>query len=214
MKILYLLITLLCLACSTCKIKEPILLVTNKAPDFQGMAVMPDNSFEKISLSQYHGSYIILFFYPGDFTFICPTEIIAFNKRLDEFKKRDCIVIGASVDSVHSHLAWKKLEPEQGGIGMIRYPLLSDQTKQISKSYGILFDNSVALRGLFLIDRQGIIRHSLVNDMSMGRSIDEALRVLDAARFSDTHGELCPVNWHAGQKGIKVKDKKSTKSKK
>ncbi len=174
-------------------------LVTKEAPDFEAKAVMADNSFEEIKLSSYRGKTVILFFYPLDFTFVCPTEIIAFDKQLDEFKKRNCQVIGVSVDSEFTHLAWKETEREEGGIGDIQYPLVSDLTKQISKSYGVLFDDAVALRGLFLIDKKGIVRHSVINDLPLGRNVDEALRMLDSLAHYEKNGEVCPANWEVGQ---------------
>jgi peroxiredoxin (alkyl hydroperoxide reductase subunit C) len=138
-----------------------------------------------------------------DFTFVCPTEILAFDKKLEEFEARDCAFVGISVDSPHTHSAWRRTPVEQGGIGPIRFPLVSDQSHEISRSYGILFEDSTALRGLFLLDRDGIVRHAIVNDDPIGRSVDEALRTLDALRFHDEHGELCPANWRKGQEGMK-----------
>ncbi|MBV5338247.1 MAG: peroxiredoxin [Deltaproteobacteria bacterium] len=178
-------------------------LVTQQAPDFTAEAVMPDNSFGSITLSGYKGKYVILFFYPLDFTFVCPSEILAFNKKIAEFKTRNCEVIGVSVDSKYSHLAWKNTPIENGGIGNIQYPLVQDLNKEISKTYGILFGGSVALRGLFLIDPTGTVRHSVINDLGLGRSVDEALRMVDAVQFSDTHGEVCPANWKEGEEAMK-----------
>ncbi|OCC14626.1 Alkyl hydroperoxide reductase subunit C-like protein [Dissulfuribacter thermophilus] len=180
-------------------------LVTNPAPDFTATAVMPDNSFkEDFTLSSYKGKYVCLFFYPLDFTFVCPSEILAFNKRLQEFKDRNCEVIGVSVDSHYTHLAWKKTPVEQGGIGDIQYPLVSDLSKKISLAYGVLLgDVGVSLRGLFLIDKEGIVRHQLVNDLPLGRSVDEALRILDALQFFEQHGEVCPANWRPGEEAMK-----------
>ena len=180
-------------------------LVTKEAPDFTATAVMPDGSFkEDFKLSDYRGKYVILFFYPLDFTFVCPTEIIAFDHRLKEFKKRNCEVIGASVDSAYSHYAWRNTPVEAGGIGKVRYPLVSDMTKEISAAYDVLIPDGVALRGLFLIDKDGIVRHQLVNDLGLGRNIDEALRILEALQFSETHGEVCPANWEEGKEGMKA----------
>jgi len=174
-------------------------LVTKEAPDFTAKAVMADNSFKDITLSSYRGKPVVLFFYPLDFTFVCPTEIIAFDAKLDEFKKRKCEVIGVSVDSEFTHLAWKETERKDGGIGDIQYPLVSDLTKKISKSYGVLFDDAVALRGLFLIDKDGKVRHSVINDLPLGRSVDEALRMLDCLQYVEKHGEVCPANWEVGE---------------
>jgi peroxiredoxin (alkyl hydroperoxide reductase subunit C) len=178
-------------------------LVTKEAPDFTAKAVMPDNSFEDIKLSDYRGKHVILFFYPLDFTFVCPSEIIAFDKALDHFKERGCEVIGVSVDSEFTHFAWKNTPVDHGGIGNIQYPLVADLNKKISRDYGILFDESVALRGLFLIDREGIIRHETVNDLPLGRNIDEALRMVDALKFHEMNGDVCPANWKEGEEAMK-----------
>ena len=178
-------------------------LVTQQAPDFVATAVTADNSFEELRLSNYRGKYVVLFFYPLDFTFVCPSEILAFDRKLEEFKKKDCELIGVSVDSHFTHLAWKETSVEQGGIGSIQYPLVSDLKKKIAEQYGVLHDGSVALRGLFLIDKEGVVRHAVVNDLPLGRSVDEALRMLDALRFIDEHGEVCPANWHEGEEAMK-----------
>lgn len=179
-------------------------LVTRQAPDFTATAVMPDNSMkEDFSLSDFRGKYVILFFYPLDFTFVCPSEIIAFDKKLDEFKKRDCEVIGVSIDSQFTHWAWKNTPVDQGGIGNIQYPLVADLDKKISRQYGVLLDMGVALRGTFLIDKEGIVRHAVVNDLPLGRSIDEALRMVDALIFHEEHGDVCPANWKQGEEAMK-----------
>ncbi|NOZ78341.1 MAG: peroxiredoxin [Acidobacteria bacterium] len=179
-------------------------LVTKPAPDFKATAVMGDNSFEEISLSQYRGKYTILFFYPLDFTFVCPTEIIAFDKHLEEFEKLDCQVLGVSIDSQFSHWAWKNTPVDHGGIGAIRYPLVADITKRISRDYGVLLEDAgVALRGLFLIDKEGIVRHQVINDLGLGRSVEEALRVLKALQHLETYGEVCPADWHEGDEAMK-----------
>lgn len=179
-------------------------LVTRKAPEFSAMAVMPDGAFQELRLDDYKGKYVVLFFYPLDFTFVCPTEIIAFDRELEKFKERGAEVIGVSVDSHYTHLAWKNTPREQGGIGAIRYPLVADLRKTVARDYGVLTeDGAVALRGLFLIDKAGIVRHELVNDLGLGRSVDEALRMLDALRFSEQHGEVCPANWHQGDEAMK-----------
>ena len=168
------------------------------------MTVMPDNTIVPKSLSDLRGGkYAILFFYPLDFTFVCPSEIIAFDKKLSEFKKRNCEVIGVSVDSHYTHLAWKNTPVEKGGIGNIQYPLVSDLSKKISQDYGVLFNNEVALRGLFLIDKEGVVRHALINDLPLGRNVDEALRMLEALQFTEKHGEVCPANWKEGEEGMK-----------
>ncbi len=175
-------------------------LVTKQAPDFTATAVMPDNSMkDDFKLSDYQGKYVILFFYPLDFTFVCPSEIIAFDKNLDKFKQRNCEVIGVSIDSQFSHWAWKNTPVNEGGIGNIQYPLVADLDKKISRQYGVLLDMGVALRGTFLIDKEGIVRHAVINDLPLGRSIDEALRMVDALRFHEEHGDVCPANWHEGE---------------
>lgn len=179
-------------------------LVTQPAPDFTAKAVMPDNSFkDNFTLSSYKGKYVVLFFYPLDFTFVCPSEIIAFDHRLEEFKKRNVEVIGISIDSHFTHLAWKNTPVQKGGIGPIQYPLVADISKEITKSYGILIPPGLALRGSFLIDRQGIVRHQIVNDLSLGRDIDEMLRMVDALQFNEEHGEVCPAGWNKGKAGMK-----------
>lgn len=178
-------------------------LVTREAPDFTAQAVMPDNSFAEISLSSLRGKYVILFFYPLDFTFVCPSEILAFNSRVAEFKAKNCEVLGVSVDSRFTHLAWKNTAVENGGIGNIQYPLVEDLTKSIARSYGILFNDSVALRGLFLIDTRGVVRHAVINDLPLGRSVKEALRILDALQFVETHGDqVCPADWQEGEEAM------------
>lgn len=184
-------------------------LVTKEAPNFKAKAVMADNSIKEISLSDYKGKCVILFFYPLDFTFVCPTEIVAFNKKIDAFKKKNTEVLGVSVDSHFSHLAWKETPLEKGGIGNIQYPLVADLKKEISQSYGVLLDAGIALRGLFLIDTKGVVRHALVNDLPLGRSVDEALRMVDALQYHEKNGEVCPANWKEGEEAMKA-DSKST----
>ena len=180
-------------------------LVTREAPDFTAQAVLPDNSFGELTLSKYRGKYVMLFFYPLDFTFVCPSEILAFNTRVNEFKEKNCEIIGVSVDSRFTHLAWKNTKVEDGGIGNIQYPLVEDLDKSIARTYGILLNESVALRGLFLIDTKGIVRHSVINDLPLGRSVGEALRILDALQFVETHGgEVCPANWQEGEDAMKA----------
>lgn len=178
-------------------------LVTKEAPDFTATAIMPDNTFEDLTLSDYRGKYVVLFFYPLDFTFVCPSEIIAFDKELEKFKAKNAELIGVSVDSEFTHFAWKNTPREQGGIGQIQYPLVADLNKNISREFGVLFDDAVALRGLFLIDKEGVVRHALVNDLSLGRNVDEALRMLDALKFTEEHGDVCPANWREGEEAMK-----------
>jgi peroxiredoxin (alkyl hydroperoxide reductase subunit C) len=178
-------------------------LVTEPAPDFTAQAVMPDNSFAELKLSSYRGKYVVLFFYPLDFTFVCPSEIIAFDKAVAKFEAKNAQVVGVSVDSHFTHLAWKNTPRDHGGIGQVNYPLVSDLSKSISRDYGVLLDDGIALRGLFLIDKEGVIRHALVNDLPLGRNVDEVLRVLDALQFTEEHGEVCPANWREGEEAMK-----------
>ena len=178
-------------------------LVTRQAPDFAAQAVLPDDSFDELTLSSYRGKYVVVFFYPLDFTFVCPSEIIAFDRAVEKFEARNCQVLGISVDSHFTHLAWKKTPRDQGGIGPIRYPLVADLNKEISRDYGVLLDDGIALRGLFLIDKEGVVRHALVNDLPLGRNVDEVLRLLDALQFTEEHGEVCPANWREGEEAMK-----------
>ena len=178
-------------------------LVTKPAPDFTATAVLADNSFdEEFKLSSLHGKYVVLFFYPFDFSFVCPTEILAFDEALEDFRSRDAEIVGVSVDSHYTHAAWKRTPVDDGGIGPIRFPLVADLSKDIARSYGVLLDEEVALRGLFLIDREGTIRHALVNDLPLGRNVSEALRLLDALRFHELRGDVCPANWNEGDEGV------------
>jgi len=179
-------------------------LIGKQAPDFTTTAVMGNDSInERFSLSAYRGKYVVLFFYPLDFTFVCPSEIIAFDKKLAEFKERNAEVVGVSIDSHFTHWAWRNTKRSEGGIGEIGYPLVADITKNISRDYGVLVNDSVALRGLFLIDREGVVRHEVVNDLSLGRNVDEALRMLQALQFTEEHGEVCPANWNEGEDAMK-----------
>ena len=179
-------------------------LVTKAAPDFKATAVLANNTFdEAFSLANYKGKYVVLFFYPLDFTFVCPSEIIAFDKRLDEFKAKNCEVIGVSVDSHFSHWAWKNTPVNKGGIGNVRFPIVSDLSKSIAREYGVLINEAVALRGLFLIDKEGVVRSAIVNDLPLGRSVDEVLRLLTALQHFEKHGEVCPANWKEGESAMK-----------
>jgi len=178
-------------------------LVAKEAPYFKAQAVMPDNSFKEISLSDYREKYVVLFFYPLDFTFVCPSEIIAFDKRLEEFKSRNVEVIGVSVDSHFSHLAWKNTDINNGGIGNVQYPLVADIDKAITDAYDVRTGPGIALRGSFLIDKEGIVQHQVINNLSLGRDIDEMLRVVDALQFTEEHGEVCPAGWQKGKAGMK-----------
>ena len=181
-------------------------LVGREAPDFTAPAVLGDGSMvETFNLkTALEGSYGVLFFYPLDFTFVCPSELIAFDHRHDEFRKRNVVVIGCSVDSHFTHNAWRNTPINQGGIGPVRYPLVADLTHEICRAYDVQTpDGKVAYRGSFLIDRSGIVRHQTVNENSLGRNIDEMLRMIDALQFTEEYGEVCPAGWQNGQAGIK-----------
>ena len=193
-------------------------LVGKKAPLFEANAVVNGGEFvEKFSLEQYIGKkHVIFFFYPLDFTFVCPTEIIAFQEKIEEFERRNVAVVGCSVDSQFSHWAWLNTDKKDGGIKGVKYPLVSDLSKTISENFDVLagtyeinedgegdFDGEpVAYRGLFLIDKQGVVRHQVVNDLPLGRSIDEAIRMVDALQFFEEHGEVCPANWKPGDDAL------------
>ena len=178
------------------------------APGFTGTAVEGEK-FVKTSLSDYEGKYLVLLFYPFDFTFVCPTEIIAFSENYSKFTEVKAEVLGISVDSVHTHLAWIRTPRNQGGVGKLNYRLLSDLSKDISRAYGVLVENEkdelygASLRGLFIIDAQGLIRHMQITDAPVGRDVDETLRLIKAFQFTDLHGEVCPHGWKEGQKTIK-----------
>ena len=201
-------------------------LVTKEAPDFTATALMPDGSFKNdFKLSDFRGKKVALFFYPLDFTFVCPSELIAFHNKSNEFKKRDCQVIGCSIDSHFTHLAWSNTPVEQGGIGKVSYPLVADLNKIISAKYDVLVGSktivdkdgkehyelggAVALRGSFLIDEKGIVRHQIVNDLPLGRNIDEPLRLIDAIDFHEKNGDVCPANWTPGADTMKADPVKS-----
>ena len=182
-----------------------MVLVNKLAPDFSAKAVVQKSIVDNFCLSDFRGKkYVVLFFYPLDFTFVCPTELHAFQENLEEFTKRNVEVIGVSTDSWFSHLAWLNLPKKQGGIEGVSYPLVSDFTKKISKDYDVLIEEEgVALRGLFLIDKNGIVQHQLVNNLPLGRSVEEVLRLVDALQFTEKHGEVCPANWQKGKKAMK-----------
>jgi peroxiredoxin (alkyl hydroperoxide reductase subunit C) len=178
-------------------------LVGKKAPHFKAKAVIK-NQIVDLSLADYIGKYVLFFFYPLDFTFVCPTELHAFQEKLADFEKRGAQVVGCSVDSSYSHLAWLNTPKSKGGIEGITYPLVSDLQKNIAKAFDVLHEEEgIAYRGLFLIDRKGLIRHQLINDLPLGRSVEEALRLLDALIFHEQHGEVCPANWKTGSKAMK-----------
>jgi peroxiredoxin (alkyl hydroperoxide reductase subunit C) len=193
------------------------MLVTKQAPDFKCTAIMPDNTFKDISISDYRGKKVVLFFYPLDFTFVCPTELIAFDKRLNDFKDRDTEVIGCSVDSKWTHHAWKNTDVNKGGIGNVAYPIIADIDKSIARAYDVLIGaeaatvltndeeidttvgGDIAMRGSFLIDEEGVVRHAVINDLPLGRNIDEMLRMIDALNHHQKDGEVCPAGWQEGK---------------
>ncbi|XP_046492725.1 peroxiredoxin 2 [Neodiprion pinetum] len=180
------------------------------APAFKGTAVV-DGQFKDISLADYKGKYLILFFYPLDFTFVCPTEIIAFSDRVAEFRAIGCEIIAASTDSHFSHLAWINTPRKQGGLGEMKIPLLADKSLKISKDYGVLDEESgIPFRGLFIIDDKQVLRQITINDLPVGRSVDETLRLVQAFQYTDKYGEVCPAGWKPGQKTM-VPDVKESK---
>jgi peroxiredoxin 2/4 len=186
--------------------KELYMLVTKQAPDFTATAVLANGQIiEDFKLSENYGEKgTVLFFYPLDFTFVCPSEIIAFSKRVNDFKERGVNVIGVSVDSQFSHFAWRETPVNQGGIGRVNMPLVADLTKNIAKEYDVLLDDAVALRGSFLIDADGTIRHAVINDLPLGRNIDEMIRMVDTMLFTNEFGEVCPAGWVKGDDGMKA----------
>jgi peroxiredoxin (alkyl hydroperoxide reductase subunit C) len=194
-------------------------LVGKKAPSFSAPAVVNGGEFvDGFSLDQFVGKkYVVFYFYPADFTFVCPTEIIAFQDKIEEFENRGVAVVGCSVDSKHSHWKWLQTELKDGGIKGVKYPLVADPALNIAENYDVLAGSyeytdegeasfvgiPEAYRGLFLIDKEGVVRHQIVNDMPLGRSIDEVLRIVDALQYSEEHGEVCPANWHKGDRALK-----------
>ncbi len=181
-------------------------LVGKEAPDFTAAAVMADNSInDKFNLKEHiKGKVGILFFWPLDFTFVCPSEIIAFDNRMEQFKQLGAQVIGISVDSHFTHLAWKNTPIEKGGIGQVKFPMVADLKKSIARDYDVLLNDSIAFRGTFMIDKKGIVRHQIINDLPLGRNVDEALRMIDALNFTEENGEVCPAGWQKGQSGMKA----------
>jgi alkyl hydroperoxide reductase subunit AhpC len=177
--------------------------VTKQAPDFTAEAYL-DGDFKTVSLSDYRGKNVVLFFYPLDFTFVCPTEIMAFSDRIDEFKSRGVEVLGVSVDSKFSHRAWAQVDRKEGGIKGIAYPLVADLKKDISREYGVLIEEAgLSLRGLFIINKEGVLKHVTINHNDLGRNVDEVLRLVDAIDFSEKYSEVCPANWQKGQAAMK-----------
>jgi len=180
-------------------------LVGKSAPDFTATAVLGNNEITTITFSQVtKGKYAVVFFYPLDFTFVCPSELIAFDHRLEEFKKRNVEVFGVSIDSQFTHLAWKNTPIEKGGIGKVGYTLVADIKHEIAKAYDVEAEGGVAFRGTFLIDKSGVVQHQYVNNLPLGRNIDETLRLVDALQFTEEHGEVCPAGWNKGKAGMKA----------
>ncbi|MFT4172685.1 MAG: peroxiredoxin [Rhodocyclaceae bacterium] len=178
-------------------------LVGKKAPDFTATAVLGNNEIKDITFSQAaKGKYAVVFFYPLDFTFVCPSELIAFDNRLDEFKKRNVEVFSVSIDSQFTHLAWKNTPVDQGGIGKVGYTMVADVKHEIAQAYDVESEGGVAFRGSFLIDKDGIVQHQVVNNLPLGRNIDEMIRMVDALQFTEEHGEVCPAGWKRGEKGM------------
>ena len=182
-------------------------LVGKPAPEFAAPAVHGNNEIKELKLADYKGKHVVLFFYPLDFTFVCPSELIAFDHRLDEFKQRGVEVIGCSIDSHYTHLAWKNTPVNNGGIGQVKYPLVADMNHAICKAYDVESAGGVAFRGSFLIDKAGVVRHQVVNDLPLGRNVDEMLRMVDALQFTEEHGEVCPAGWQKGKAGMKADTK-------
>ncbi len=184
------------------------MLIGKKAPHFEAKAVAKGKIFEKFSLQDYSGKYVVFFFYPLNFTFVCPTELHAFQEKLAEFEERDAAVVACSVDSWPSHHAWLSTPKEKGGIQGVTYPIVSDLSKSIAEEFQVLDkDEGIAYRGLFLIDREGIVRHASVNDLPLGRNVEETLRTLDALIYHEKHGAVCPANWKEGEKTMQPTQK-------
>ncbi|MCK9388093.1 MAG: peroxiredoxin [Sulfuritalea sp.] len=177
-------------------------LVGKPAPDFTANAVFGNNEIKEFKLSSLKGKHVVLFFYPLDFTFVCPSELIAFDHRLDEFKQRGVEVVGCSIDSQFTHLAWKNTPVNNGGIGQVGYPLVADINHVICQAYDVEAAGGVAFRGSFLIDKAGVVQHQVINNLPLGRDIDEMLRMVDALQFTEEHGEVCPAGWKKGSKGM------------
>jgi peroxiredoxin (alkyl hydroperoxide reductase subunit C) len=183
---------------------EVSVLVTKAAPDFTAPAVLPDGSItEAFRLSDLRGKYVVLFFWPLDFTFVCPSEIIAHDHRYDSFRELNAEIVGVSIDSQFTHYAWRNTAVENGGIGTVSFPLVADVRHDITRAYGVEHADGVALRASFLIDRDGIVQHQVVNNLPLGRNVDEMLRILEALQFTEQHGEVCPAGWHRGKAGMK-----------
>ena len=180
------------------------ILVGKEAPDFSEKAVFDGQVKENFTLSQFKGKYVVLFFYPLDFTFVCPTELHAFQEKLEEFKIKEVEIVGVSTDSWFSHLAWLDIPQNEGGIRGIEYPLVADFNKNISRDYGVLLDGGMSLRATFLIDKNQVVQHQAVNNLDLGRSVNETMRMVDTLQYTEEHGEVCPANWQDGDKAMKA----------
>ncbi|CAK9891252.1 peroxiredoxin [Pseudomonas sp. NPDC087612] len=181
------------------------ILVNKQAPDFDAAAVLGDGSIvDSFKLSSLRGKYVVLFFWPLDFTFVCPSEIIAHNNRMDKFRELGVEVVGVSIDSQFTHHAWRSTPVEKGGIGAVEFTMVADVKHEITRAYGIEHDDGVALRASFLIDQQGVVQHQVVNNLPLGREVDEMIRLVEALQFTEQHGEVCPAGWRKGQKGMKA----------
>ena len=179
-------------------------MVTKEAPDFKAPAVMPNGVInDDFKLSDLRGKYVVLFFWPLDFTFVCPTEIIAHDKRMEEFKSRNTEIVGISIDSAFTHFAWRSTDVDKGGIGEVKFPIVADIKHEITRAYGIEHPDGVALRASFLIDRDGVVQHQTVNNLPLGRNVDEMVRLVDALQFTEQYGEVCPAGWNKGDEGMK-----------
>lgn len=181
------------------------ILVAKQAPNFTAPAVMPDGSIkDNFSLSDYKGKYVVLFFWPLDFTFVCPTEIIAHHNRIKEFAAKGVQLIGVSIDSQYTHYAWRNTDVSKGGIGEVGFPIVADMKHEITQAYGVEHPAGIALRASFLIDKEGVVQHETVNNLPLGRNVDEMLRLIDALQFTEQYGEVCPAGWQKGDKGMKA----------
>ncbi|WP_134455034.1 peroxiredoxin [Pseudomonas aeruginosa] len=180
-------------------------LVNKQAPDFTAAAVLGDGSIvDAFQLSSLRGKYVVLFFWPLDFTFVCPSELIAHNNRMDKFRELGVEVVGVSIDSQFTHHAWRSTPVEKGGIGAVEFTMVADVKHEITRAYGIEHEDGVALRASFLIDRAGVVQHQVVNNLPLGREVDEMVRLVEALQFTEEHGEVCPAGWRKGQKGMKA----------
>jgi peroxiredoxin (alkyl hydroperoxide reductase subunit C) len=185
---------------------RPATLIGRKAPDFTAAAVLADGAIvEDFNLSDHlAGSYGVVFFWPLDFTFVCPSEILAYNARMPALGDKNTKLVGISIDSQYTHLAWRNTPVNEGGLGAVGFPMVADLTKSIARDYGVLTEGGVALRGTFLVDREGVVRHQMINDLPLGRNADEAVRMVEALQFHEAYGEVCPAGWKPGSAGMQA----------